>query len=68
MNKIHTFRHFLQENVSFKTFNKQIQGIRSSYPSRALIFHSDNPQLNKENLAIYLKSEINSKFGGVQSK
>ena len=72
MNNIHTFRNFLQLNVrihhsNFLFFLIKIQGIRSSYPSRALIFHSDNPQLNRENLAIYLKGEISSKFQGAQS-
>ena len=70
MNNIHTFRNFLSLNVSiiyYSSNEKIIQGIRSSYPSRAIIFHSDNPQYNKENLAIYLKSEILSKQGGARS-
>ena len=32
-----------------------------------MIFYSDNPRYNKENLAIYLKSEISNKENGARS-
>ena len=69
MNNIHTFRNYLQLNVNSNILYNinNIQGIRSSYPSRALIYNSENPQFNKENLAIYLKSEIISKINGAKS-
>ena len=41
--------------------------MRTSYPSRAIIFYSDNPTYNKENLAIYLKSEISYRSNGARS-
>ena len=70
MNNIYTFKNFLAINVSILLIKKIIdykQGIRSSYPSRAIIFHSDNPNLNKENLAVYLKREIALNIRGAQS-
>ena len=72
MNNIHTFRTFLSLNVSNEKnlINYLLnikQGIRSSYPSKGIIFTSDNPSYNKENLAIFLKSEILSKANGARS-
>ena len=69
MNNIHTFRNYLQSNVKSNILINlyNIQGIRSTYPSRALIYNSENPQFNKEILAIYLKNEIISKINGAKS-
>ena len=69
MNNIHTFRNYLQSNVKSNILINlyNIQGIRSSYPFRALIYNSENPQFNKEILAIYLKNEIISKINGAKS-
>jgi hypothetical protein len=73
MNSIYTFKNFLSINVN-KTFIKRniiiifIKGIRASYPCRGIIFHSDKPRINKENLAIYLKREIALNIKGAESK
>ena len=69
MNNIHTFRNFLTVNVSHKCCQifKTKQGIRSSYPCRAIIFYLDNPRYNIENMGIYLKNEISSKINGAKS-
>ena len=70
MKDIKAFKDFLSTNVIHlsKLMFYIIQGIRTSYPSRALLYYSNKPFMNIQNIASYLKKETKNNNKGANSK
>ena len=72
MKDFKAFKDFLSINVIYlsKLIYFNIQGIRTSYPSRAFIYYSNKPFMNIQNIASYLKKEArnNNNNNGARSK